>query len=104
MATVKANPKPHTAWNSLRGKANGNWADFSQLHSVHQGLQLFRSLHSVTRDDLDTVFTAVRSHCCRRNLRELNKLALDNLKFDHKTGLSWRLLGTFSIETRPNLP
>ena len=40
----------------------------------------------MTRDDFDTSITVLRNHYCNPNLRELHKLQLHNLKFDHKIG------------------
>ena len=40
----------------------------------------------MTRDDVDTAITALRNPYCKPNLRELNKLQPQNLKFDHKNG------------------
>ena len=40
----------------------------------------------MTRDDFDTAITVLRNHYCNPNLRELHKLQLHNLKFDHKIG------------------
>ena len=39
-----------------------------------------------TRDNFELSITALRNHYCNPNLRELHKLQLQNLKFDHKTG------------------
>ena len=102
-----ANPQPHINLNPFRGRADENWPDFEsflrsqikvgniaaanqpqflQLHLLDQALQFFRTLPQATRDNFELPITALRNHYCNPNLRELHKLQLQNLKFDHKTG------------------
>ena len=102
-----ANPQPHITLKPFRGKADENWPDFEsllkslinvgnipnanrpqflQLHLLDQALQFFRTLPQATRDNFDAAITALRNHYCNPNLRELHKLQLHNLKFDHKHG------------------
>ena len=102
-----ANPQPHITLNPFRGKSDENWPDFEtllrslinvgniaagnqpqflQLHLLDQALQFFRTLPQATRDNFELSITALRNYYCNPNLRELHKLQLQNLMFDHKTG------------------
>ena len=102
-----ANPRPHITLNPFRGKPDENWPGFEsllrslinfgniavanqlqflQLHLLDQALQFFRNLPQATRDNFDLSITALRKHYCYHNFRELQKLQLQNLKLDHKTG------------------
>ena len=103
---AQANPQPRITLNPFRGKTDENWPDFEslrslinvgnipnanraqflQLHLLDQAFQFFRTLPQATIDDFDAAITALRNHYCNPNLRELHKLQLQNLKFDHKNG------------------
>ena len=114
-----ANPQPHITLPPFRGKADENWPDFEsllrnlmnvgnipnanrpqclQLHLLDQARQFFRTLPQATRDDFDAAITALRNHYCNPNLRELHKLQLHNLKFDHKDGSPEDFLVQVQIE------
>ena len=100
-------PRPHITLNPFRGKSDENWPDFETLlrslsnvgniaagnlpqflrfHLLDQALQFFRTLPQATRGNFDLSTTALRNYYCNPNLRELHKLHLQKLKFDHKTG------------------
>ena len=109
----------HITLNTFGGKSDKNWPDFEtllrslinvgnfaarnqprflQLHLLDQALQFFRTLPQATRDNFDLSITALRNHYCNPNLREQHKLQLQNLKFDHKTGIPKNFLVQVQIK------
>ena len=120
-----ANPQPHFTLNPFRGKADENWLvfesllkslvsvgnipnanrpQFLQLHLPDQALQFFRTLPQATRDDFVAALTALRNHYCNPNFRELHKIQLHNLKFDHKHGSPEDFLVLFQIKATQAYP
>ena len=65
---------------------------FLKLHLKDSALQCFHTKDQNTGEDLGLTITALKNHFCNPNLKKMNHIDLEKLKFSHKTESSEEIL------------